>query len=581
MTVALLLWSPLFVEGEPLLSAYAPPAPPYPQPGWSRQLPPIYTGLDALALRGGIRGGHAKDARVLPAFVAQYLEGQSGHLVRLLRKHGVEVAREMQLEMWPGYDDDTGAVTWVWARWRRNSTALWQWVPSVTPDDVRAKRNKARRGGGGRRRRRGKGTIDTSPIFPYVLRPWVTDDLTNIFSYPPQLSDLYAEPYFGDCLWGPESTSQILAAWLPPENFDVINKTRAYIRAYNQKAPLEQRLVCRVLPVPSYFNGIWETYVANATLRADNKTLSLELPSFVKFVNGPTHAPSVCGTPKAPVIQFPSTFDSDWLQEIVALTQFTHKCAGDSQNKLDAVRALLRSKYSALGLGTFDIDASTYMGIPNANVVAIIPGSDASLKRSPVIVCDHYDTVFGEDTFNKNGSRISVPGADDNGSATATLIRAAHLIRNPKRDVWLVHLTGEEFPADGLGGRALDAMLLLQGWTPKAVVVLDMLSWRANASDTIFQVNAGDSLSSLGVAACALDTSVVVNTTVPINAVLRPRFDPLSYLYNTDAVTFAVMCNNNPLLYSLLLELTKRHTLPDNGLANDSHQRAHQSRSKL
>lgn len=75
-----------------------------------------------------------------------------------------------------------------------------------------------------------------------------------------------------------------------------------------------------------------------------------------------------------------------------------------------------------------------------------------------------------EDVFypESGGDALRAPacGADDNHSATTALLLAAEqllpLSRAGKlaRDVWLVHLTGEEFPADCLGARALAQALV-------------------------------------------------------------------------------------------------------------------------
>jgi hypothetical protein len=80
-------------------------------------------------------------------------------------------------------------------------------------------------------------------------------------------------------------------------------------------------------------------------------------------------------------------------------------------------------------------------------------------------MADHYDTAYMEDVYYKNqggcGARLAAAGADDNDSATAALMRAAPIFCDLSRegklgcDVWLVHLTGEEFPSDCLGARHL------------------------------------------------------------------------------------------------------------------------------
>src|SRR6202049_2333213 len=65
-----------------------------------------------------------------------------------------------------------------------------------------------------------------------------------------------------------------------------------------------------------------------------------------------------------------------------------------------------------------------------------------------------------------DGSRLAASGADDNHSATAALMMAAPILMELSRegrlgcDVWLVHLTGEEFPSDCLGARHLTQQLV-------------------------------------------------------------------------------------------------------------------------
>ena len=96
------------------------------------------------------------------------------------------------------------------------------------------------------------------------------------------------------------------------------------------------------------------------------------------------------------------------------------------------------------------------------DLVVMIPGRD---RRRAVIMADHYDTAYMEDCYEKarggNGARLAAAGADDNHSATATLMLGAPIFMELSRagrlacDVWLVHLTGEEFPSDCMGARHL------------------------------------------------------------------------------------------------------------------------------
>jgi hypothetical protein len=96
------------------------------------------------------------------------------------------------------------------------------------------------------------------------------------------------------------------------------------------------------------------------------------------------------------------------------------------------------------------------------NIVVMIPGKN---RGEAVIMGDHYDTAYMEDVYEEerggDGLRVAAHGADDNHSGTAALLLAAEVLlplaREGKleRDVWLVHLTGEEFPSDCMGARAL------------------------------------------------------------------------------------------------------------------------------
>ncbi|TMQ31871.1 MAG: Zn-dependent exopeptidase M28, partial [Planctomycetota bacterium] len=96
------------------------------------------------------------------------------------------------------------------------------------------------------------------------------------------------------------------------------------------------------------------------------------------------------------------------------------------------------------------------------DLILVIPGRD---RKRAVIMSDHYDTAYMEDHFSKEhggtGARVAAAGADDNYSATAAMMLAAPIFLKLSRqgklacDIWLVHLTGEEFPADCLGARHL------------------------------------------------------------------------------------------------------------------------------
>jgi hypothetical protein len=168
-----------------------------------------------------------------------------------------------------------------------------------------------------------------------------------------------------------------------------------------------------------------------------------------------------------------------------------------------------------------DFDFSVYGGWKNnqeghtheRDLLVVIPGKNRS---EAVIMADHYDTAYMEDVYNKaqggDGARLSAAGADDNCSATATLLQAAPLFLQLakagklERDVWLVHLTGEEFPSDCMGARHLAEALVektlhmrlndgktvdLSGVRVTGVHIMDMIGHNRENEQDIFQITPG------------------------------------------------------------------------------------------
>ena len=147
------------------------------------------------------------------------------------------------------------------------------------------------------------------------------------------------------------------------------------------------------------------------------------------------------------------------------------------------------------------------------NLIVVIPGKNHS---EAIIMADHYDTAYMEDVYEKSrggtGARIASAGADDNHSATAALLQAApvflELSRQGllERDIWLVHLTGEEFPSDSLGARELARALVekklylhlgdgqvtdLSNTHVIGVYVMDMIGHNRDYGKDLFQIAPG------------------------------------------------------------------------------------------
>jgi len=147
------------------------------------------------------------------------------------------------------------------------------------------------------------------------------------------------------------------------------------------------------------------------------------------------------------------------------------------------------------------------------NLMVMIPGRD---RKRAVIMADHYDTAYMEDIYYKDqgggGARLASAGADDNHSATAALMRAAPIFCDLSRrkklgcDVWLIHLTGEEFPSDCMGSRDLSRKLVegslklrlpggeerdLSDVEIEGIFVLDMIAHNSDNDRDKFQISPG------------------------------------------------------------------------------------------
>jgi hypothetical protein len=226
------------------------------------------------------------------------------------------------------------------------------------------------------------------------------------------------------------------------------------------------------------------------------------------------------------------------------------------------------------------------------DLVMMIPGRD---RRRAVIMGDHYDTAYMEDCYEKprggNGARLAAAGADDNHSATAAMMLGAPLFLELSRagrlecDVWLVHLTGEEFPSDCMGARHL-AQGVVEGTLQlrrqrgrkldlspvqiEGVYVMDMIAHNNERDPNVFQISPGVGRESLGLAyqahmanalwnagterwnrrasrrTCTVGRRSADGRTIPATALhpvlhgeVRTPDDPRSSLYNTDGQIFS------------------------------------------
>ncbi len=226
------------------------------------------------------------------------------------------------------------------------------------------------------------------------------------------------------------------------------------------------------------------------------------------------------------------------------------------------------------------------------NLLVMIPGRDRSRA---VIMADHYDTAYMQDWYEKNmggtGARLSAAGADDNCSATAALMLGAPAFLELSQqgrlgcDVWLLHLTGEEYPAEGLGTCRMCQWLVegtlalaatdgqkhdLSGVRVQGVYVLDMVAHNNDKERDIFQIAPGASHEALWLAYQAHlaneawnamtakgnrqparrkarrgrrcrdgKTIPALSRFLPLAGQVRPHYAPRSTLYNTDGQAFS------------------------------------------
>lgn len=226
------------------------------------------------------------------------------------------------------------------------------------------------------------------------------------------------------------------------------------------------------------------------------------------------------------------------------------------------------------------------------DILVMIPGKDRSRA---VIMSDHYDTAYMADKYDMNcggiGARIAACGADDNHSATAAMMLAAPIFLQMSKqgklacDIWLIHLTGEEFPADCLGARALTQRLIegtlklhlpkgkvkdLSGVEVKGLYVSDMIAHNNDRCRDVFQISPGVDPAAFWLADQAHIATEIWNASVPVwntqpdrvgkepgrrsphggaipeiapflslSGEVRTFIDPRSTLYNTDGQIFS------------------------------------------
>lgn len=129
------------------------------------------------------------------------------------------------------------------------------------------------------------------------------------------------------------------------------------------------------------------------------------------------------------------------------------------REQIDAAKAP-RSKVLA-ARAELEIDARYEAAHPTCNVVALLRGADPALAEQPLLIGAHLDHV------GRQGPDLYFPGANDNASGSAAVLRLAEAFaraeRRPARPVVFVLFAGEESGLEGAKHHAAQPRLPLSG----------------------------------------------------------------------------------------------------------------------
>ena len=132
----------------------------------------------------------------------------------------------------------------------------------------------------------------------------------------------------------------------------------------------------------------------------------------------------------------------------------TRKSSIQPDNQLLDLIEYLIERYKKMNIQT-EKQYFQWRNITQANLIAFIPAGKKKKYNEPVLFIDHIDTAFEQDTYDETGVRQTTQGADDNVSGLVALLQSVSILKETQkeacRDIWLVHLTGEEYPAASLG----------------------------------------------------------------------------------------------------------------------------------
>lgn len=244
--------------------------------------------------------------------------------------------------------------------------------------------------------------------------------------------------------------------------------------------------------------------------------------------------------------------------------RFTDRYLPSVTHQLDEVAAWLSNYYRALGFKV-ELQPILWEGRTYSNVIATIPGN----SKEKVLLCDHYDVADKEhllpchrerfyqqltrdhglsaQQISKRAGKIpagaAVAGADDNASASAALMEMGAVMREVLdsgielgRTIELVHLVGEELPADCLGARAYVERARREKQAIAAVLLMDMIGVDRTGKRKV-QLSPGNSPGALELAAEV--KRGIVDLHLELKPILRPYGSRKSFLHQTDGIHFS------------------------------------------
>ncbi|HEX7839373.1 MAG TPA: M20/M25/M40 family metallo-hydrolase [Kofleriaceae bacterium] len=461
------------VTGDELLRGLR-PEPWLDSPSTSEQYAPIFLGA---SVRDLVLGRPPATRPRLPAALRELGADQARRIAQTLPGHRVE------LEVWPTQDWD-GQPSWVFARWRSSTGAAWTWLTQDRNEQPAASQ-----------------ASGPKPLLPERIDPSQSPGREDLFSDFLESSDLYAQPRFGNCVYVQRSSGAIALAWPDPRERSA--------RAAELTRPGAFDAYC--VNQPAWFNDRPVAFLVTVDGGA------IAWPAEIDWTRAPSERPA----PAQVALQvpgWPSDFALRYQEDLQIAdgeldaryplsgrtARFRNKGAFQPDHDLERMVDYLEERYRALSIETVR-QRFTWRGIPESNLIAIIQGTEGG---PPVVMADHIDAACEEDTFARTHRRVTTHGADDNATATAALLGAAAVLRDahPRHDIWLVHLTGEEFPSDDLGARHFLSEMMRARHDIRAAVITDFIGWH-HPGKPAFQLSPTSIPGSERMAALALDAA--------------------------------------------------------------------------